>query len=364
MKRKRTEHRLRNFMGKFIPYAAIFLAVLGIAKVGTDTKNDPSYTSLDMVTMAANDYNVSAEQISALYVVANVSDSFDLASLDAVAGNYVTVSVMKDISQTSVDKIEKPSIVDTELARGGVTTHTVAEGETMLQIAARYGLTTDQIRWSNGLKNLNIAPGQVLWIPTTAGIVYVAKAGDTPESLAAKYGSSAEKIIAFNDLETQALSEGMRIALPGGVLPVRERPEYVAPVYSYTYAGSSSNRQNMNRVYENVTPGYGNRMIPGQCTYYAWWWRATHGKPLPEWLTGNANRWDNNLSGRWPIDGNPRPGDVFQTDSGSFGHVGIVLAVNGDGSLLVREMNYGNRSWVITESTIPASAVGSFKYIH
>lgn len=113
MKKKRTENRFKSFMGKILPYAAMFLVILGIAKIGSDMKTDMGSDSLNMNQMAANNYNVSADQLSELYVVANVSNSFDLASTETVAANYVIVSAMKEISQTTTDRLEKPSVVDT-----------------------------------------------------------------------------------------------------------------------------------------------------------------------------------------------------------------------------------------------------------
>ena len=65
------------------------------------------------------------------------------------------------------------------------------------------------------------------------------------------------------------------------------------------------------------------------------------------------------------MDRTPAVGAVFQTSMGYYGHVGIVLAVNSDGSLKVREMNFDGRGiGTLTEGIIPASAVGSFNYIH
>lgn len=375
MKRKRKEHKVRKFLGQAIPYLVVFLAIIGVAKVGIDTKAELDNGNLSMNAMAANDYNISADQLSTLYAVASLSNSFDLASVDTVASSYVVASAMKEISQTGTDKLEKPSLINTNISRG-VMTYTVREGETMAHIAFRFGLNTDQIRWSNGLKTTDINPGDLLRIPSTPGIVYTAKNGDTPESLASKYGSSAERIIAYNDLEGGSLAEGAQIVLPGGVLPETERPEYVAPVYNYnynynyTYAGSSAGRQNMSIIargfYAN-SPGNGS--YAGQCTWYAYYWRATDPRsqgPLPSGALGHAYSWAYTLrAAGYRVDNNPEVGAVFQTSSGGsgYGHVGVVLAVNGDGSVLVREMNLAG-TYVVTEGTIPASSARSFNYIH
>ena len=106
-------------------------------------------------------------------------------------------------------------------------------------------------------------------------------------------------------------------------------------------------------------------MTAGQCTWYAWWWRAKYGNPLPSGMKGNANVWDSVLRGYgYRVDRTPEVGAVFQTSAGWYGHVGIVVGINNDGSIVVREMNYGYRAYVVTESTIPANIVGNFNYIH
>ncbi len=372
MKKKRTEHKFRSFLGKFLPYVAVFLVILGIAKVGSDNKDLSGASNINVNVIMAADYVVTSDQMSELYIVANLSDSFNLASVDTVASNYVMLSVMKEISQTTTDKIEKPSLVNTSLSRG-VLTYTVGEGETMAGIAAKHGLTTDQVRWSNGLKTTAVTVGQVLKLPAVAGIVYTAKSGDTPDTLASKYSSSAEQIIAYNDLEGGALAEGAQILLPGGILPVTERPEYVAPVYNYTYSGSTSMRQsyrivtneyNLSAMYGNGNPG-----APGQCTWFAWWWRATDPRSLGRLPGGlsHARYWatTGSVLSMYRVDHTPEVGAVLQTTEGSwYGHVAVVTSINADGTITIREMNYLNRAFTVFESIIPASNVGRYNYIH
>lgn len=371
MRAKAKKPSLLGKMGRGVPYLLAAALVFGIAQYGSEDKNGSGDTSLNMNAMAANN-SVSADQLSELYVVASLSSSFSLASTDSVSNNYVAASVLKGISQTSTDKIEKPGYVPVSYSPG-IETYIVKDGETMQSIASKLSveyrtqLTTDLIRWSNNLKNTDVSVGQALSIPKTAGIIYSVKAGDTPESLAARYGAQADRIISYNNLEETGLVEGMSIVLPGGSLPLTERPEYV-PVYTYSYYGSTSDRKDMRVVYEPVTQGYGNRMAPGQCTYYAWWWRATSPYslgPLPAGLTGDAKYWANNARALgMRVDNTPEVGAVFQTTAGWYGHVGVVLRINDDGSLLVREMNYGYQAYKVTESTIPVNVVGNFTYIH
>ncbi len=347
---------------KFLPYILVSILTLGIVFLGSLDKRNAGL-SLSLDTFAADDYKISVDQLSELYVVADLSDALGLASASDVASNYVITNTMYNSGQTiSGGKPEKPNLVDVAASRG-VIEYTVADGDTMDTIAAKYGLTTDQIRWSNGLKTTDVAVGTVLYLPSKPGIVYTVKSGESVESIVEKYGSNVNELIALNDLEVSGVSEGMKILIKDGTLPEKERPEYVAPVvrtnytYTYTYLGSSSVRQNIEVVgyFYNLGGPYGR----GQCTQWAWYNR----QDLPSTL-GNANAWARNAAARgYVVDRTPSAGAIIQTTAGWYGHVGYVEAVNPDGSIIMSEMNYGVPYRVI-RSTIPASAVGNFNYIH
>lgn len=364
--RKHKKSQFKDGFGKILPYILVGGATLVLVFVGSlDKQNQDVNLSLD--TFVNNDYNVSVDQMQELYVVADLSDALGLASAADVASNYVVTTTMYDSGQTAslTGKLEKPSLTDVGASRG-VVEYTVAEGENIEVIAAKYGVSPDQIRWSNGLKTNDVGAGTVLYVPSYSGIVYTVKAGDTIESIVGKYGSSAEEIIALNDLEMSGISEGMRILIKDGSLPETERPEYVAPVrqtynysniYTYTYLGSSSGRENLEVIgyfYNLPTKWY----APGQCTQWAWYKR----QDLP--LLGNANAWARNAAAAgYVVNRTPSAGSIFQTSSGWYGHVGYVESVNGDGSITVTEMNYGV-PYRVTRSTIPAGSVGNFNYIH
>lgn len=340
---------------KILPYSLVGILTLVVVFLGSvDKQNGDTNLSLD--AFAADDYKISVDQLSELYVVADLSDALGLASASDVASNYVTTTTMYDSGQTSAGKLEKPNITDVPASRG-VIEYTVAEGETMDSIAAKYGVSTDQIRWSNGLKTTDVSAGTLLYIPSSAGIVYTVKSGDTVESIVAKYGGSADAIIALNDLEVSGITEGARILIKDGSLPETERPEYVPPrpvvartTYTYTYLGDTATRTNLvcNR-------GLG----AGQCTTWGWLKRPDLG-----FIKANASQWDNIArNAGLLVDHTPSAGAIFQTDSGWYGHVGYVESVNADGSINVSERNYSGCYGVLF-STIPASAVGRFNYIH
>lgn len=359
---RRRERTGFSWIKDLLPYVVAGGLVIGLVFWGSLDKQSGD-TTLSLDSFAANDYNISVDQLSELYVVADLSDALGLASASDVASNYMVTTTMYDSGQTSAGKLEKPNLTNIVVSRG-VIEHVVEEGENIDTIAAKYKVSADNIRWSNNLKTVDVAAGTVLSLPSTNGIVYTVKAGDTAESIAEKYGSTAEEIISLNDLELSGISEGAKIVVKGGSLPETERPEYVPPApvvqrrtYTYTYLGSTSERQNIQVV--GYFYGLGGPYGAGQCTQWAWYNR----KDLPSNL-GNANVWAARAAAMgYVVNRTPSAGAIFQTSSGWYGHVGYVESVNGDGSIVVTEMNYGVNYRVI-RSTIPASAVGNFNYIH
>lgn len=369
-KHKKFVRRLKAIL----PYFAAGAITLALVAFGSFDKQS-SGINLSLNAFAENDYKVSVDQMSAMYVVADISNALNLASAQDVASNYVIVTSMRNAGQSATSgKIEKPTITNFVVARG-VLEHVVAEGETMESIAAYYTskqgeqITTDQIRWSNGKKNTNIDVGEKLYIPSKSGIVYTVKSGDTLESIAEKYGSNVNEITILNSLELSGISEGMRIFIHNGTLPEKERPEYVPPrpvytyTYTYTYLGSTAQRQNIEVIgyFYNLGGPYGR----GQCTQWAWYKRELIGSPVPSnW--GNASSWASRAAaqGYTVLRGQPVAGAVFQSGGGWYGHVGYVEAVNADGSIVASEMNYNYVPYRAIRSIIPAATVANLNFIY
>lgn len=349
---------------QILPYILTAGFTIGLVAVGSINKS-ASGATLSLDSFAKSDYDISVDQLTEMYVVADLSDALNLASASDVASNYVVTTSMYDAGQTATGKLEKPSITNIEVSRG-VIEHVVQGGENAETIAAKYGISADQVRWSNNLKNNEIPVGTVLHLPSVPGIVYTVKAGDTVESIAAKYGSSAVEITALNDLEESGVAEGAMIIIKNGSLPENERPEYVAPrrssttysttTYRYSYLGSASDRQNIQVIYPRFTGAGG-----GQCVNWASYMRPD----LGALRLGNARDWARGAAAHgYSVNRTPSAGAIFQTSSGWYGHVGYVEAVNADGSITVTEMNYGYVPYRVIRATIPAGSVGNFNYIH
>jgi surface antigen len=65
------------------------------------------------------------------------------------------------------------------------------------------------------------------------------------------------------------------------------------------------------------------------------------------------------------INRTPALGALMQTSAGGggYGHVSVVVGMNSDGSIRVREMNYAGYN-IVSERTVSASEVPRYNFIH
>ncbi|MFO8060551.1 MAG: M23 family metallopeptidase [Bacillota bacterium] len=104
---------------------------------------------------------------------------------------------------------------------GGVSVshqHVVRPGDTLSQIAIRFGVSVNTLALTNGLSNPNlIRVGHVLRIPPTDGIYYEVAPGDTLWGISRRYGVDVHTIVQKNGLGGSSLIRpGELLFLPTG----------------------------------------------------------------------------------------------------------------------------------------------------
>ena len=115
-------------------------------------------------------------------------------------------------------------------ASSGEQTYTVKKGDTLSGIAAKYGTTYQKLASYNGIANPNsITVGQVIRIPGSGSAssggssnasggeqTYTVKKGDTLSGIAAKYGTTYQKLASYNGIANpNNISVGQVIKIPG-----------------------------------------------------------------------------------------------------------------------------------------------------
>ncbi|MFL5735124.1 MAG: LysM peptidoglycan-binding domain-containing protein, partial [Chloroflexia bacterium] len=106
------------------------------------------------------------------------------------------------------------------------TRYTVARGDTVESIAAKFKLMPETLMGSNGIYDSeeNLAPGRVLVVPPIDAMYYVAHKGDTLDSIAQAFQVDPSIISDYkgNGLGPDgAIKEGQPLLVPNGMMPER-----------------------------------------------------------------------------------------------------------------------------------------------
>ncbi|TMF99447.1 MAG: LysM peptidoglycan-binding domain-containing protein [Chloroflexi bacterium] len=256
-----------------------------------------------------------------------------------------------DVSMGRYSTIIKPvSIPTAATVNHKPFTYTVAAGENLGTIAAKYHVTVAEIRWSNS--NLystdTVATGDQILVPPVHGVVVVTKSSDTIDALATKYSVDPQTIIDFNRLRTTTLTPGTVLVIPGGTGGAFPPP----PALYQILRGASSASYQVKVLNCCLGPYVNNKFPVGWCTYYV----AT--KRNVTW-TGDAGYWYQNAAAQgYAVGPTPKVGAIMVTWESWAGHVAYVEAVNPDGSWVVSEMNWVAFD-VIDERTIKPGQLGS-----
>lgn len=275
-----------------------------------------------------------------------------LGPVNAEAVMVVEGGEYGDVSLGRYSTIIKPaSIPVAPLQSHKPFVYTVAAGENLKAIAARYHVTVADLRWSNTnlFSSESVSTGDQIIVPPVPGVVVTAKATDTVSGLATKYQVDPQTIIDFNRLRSTTLTAGMVLVIPGGIGGAFPPP----PALSQILAGTVSNVGFPVKVVGCCLGPYVNNKFPvGWCTYYV----AT--KRNVTW-TGDAGYWYQNAAAQgYAVGSTPKVGSIMVTWESWAGHVAYVEAVNPDGSWVVSEMNWVAFD-VIDERTIKPGQLGS-----
>ena len=315
-----------------------------------------SHATPSLKSLAARDAATSSavanplDQLSSADIAQTVAQLSGLPETTPITNQAQSHAADLAIASTHDSVVSKPQVVATALkSRADIQNYTAQAGDTVSSLAAKFGVTSDSIRWSNGLSGDSVTAGTALVIPPVNGIVYTVKAGDTPASLAARFDANQDQIIAYNDAEINGLAPGEQIIIPGAT----ENGGTTAAAISAS-AGSIGG----STFPWGSGPLYGfNGYDYGYCTWYV----ATQVAVPANW--GNASTWAYYaaLSG-WNVSRTPTVGSIAQTAdaAGGEGHVAIVTGVNSDGSISIKDMN-GLAGWGrVGTGTVSASAFQNF----
>lgn len=335
-------------------FAANVVMLIGVlAFVLRSPSVGPSQAANSLSSPDSTQATGALDSLSSADIAVNVAMMANMPEATSVANKADTVNAQLAVTAADDTVVAKPQVVATALkSYKDIQEYVTKKGDTIPKIAAKFNVTSDTIRWSNGLQGDNVKPGKTLLIPPVNGVAYVVKSGDTVKSIAAKFTASKEQVIADNDLEA---TSNLRV---GRILLIRDGAVAATPVARVASASAGFSWGGGGAVY-----GF-NGYDYGYCTWYVANRRAAAGNPIPSNL-GNASTWKAlALRAGFSVGTVPQAGAVIWTPPRDYyGHVGYVEKVYSDGSVLVSEMN--TKGWAVRSTRkLTAAEAARFSYIY
>jgi len=157
-------------------------------------------------------------------------------------GNSTPLAVIN-----SLPAPEQQVAATTTISLGSIL-YTIAEGENLFSLADKFNLEPQTILWANTDKlhdnPHNIKPGITLKIPSTDGLYYRWKTGDTIKTIADQFGVDPKVILNWPENITQIgisqesdIKPGVLLFIPGGKMPLQPAPTII-PQTTPTLEGS------------------------------------------------------------------------------------------------------------------------------
>ena len=136
-------------------------------------------------------------------------------SLWSIANKYnTTVSNLKSLNNLSSDVLQIGQVLNVpsnSVSMGN--TYTVKSGDSLWNVANRYGISVAELKSLNNLSSDVLQIGQVLNVPSSNN-VYIVKSGDSLWSIANRYGTSVSELKSLNNLSSNSLTIGQELILP------------------------------------------------------------------------------------------------------------------------------------------------------
>ncbi len=143
-------------------------------------------------------------------------------NLTAIARRHdLSVALLKQINNLRGNTIQPGQRLKLRPTPLDEAVHVVRSGESLSEIAQRYGLTTKKLKEINGLTSDVIASGRKLRLKQVASTVHIVERGDALWEIARSYGMTVAEIKQLNGLTSDRIYQGQELKLTGTVTTVR-----------------------------------------------------------------------------------------------------------------------------------------------
>lgn len=160
--------------------------------------------------------------VAMLALLAVVGGAF-LGPLPSLASPKETPALEVVAAQTTVQ-----TAIPQDRPRAETIEHTISSGETLSNVATKYNVSVETLKWANNLSSDKVNPGQTVKVLPVSGVQHKVANGETLESIAKKYSASSQAILdfPFNDIpDDLSLKVGQTLVVPDGRIPEAPKPK-------------------------------------------------------------------------------------------------------------------------------------------
>ncbi len=151
------------------------------------------------------------------------------------------------------------------VSSGKMTVYKVKKGDTLSEIAERFDISVNTIRWANNISGQKIRIGQKLDILPVTGVKHIVRRGDNLIKIARRYDAKLQDILVFNGISKKDILKQKEVLyIPNGI---------IKKSWSRSRSHSKSVRKSfslkMNRIYKSnrqAPLGYFIRPVVGPVT--------------------------------------------------------------------------------------------------
>lgn len=207
---------------------------------------------LTVAVLAIGSFNLPRQQLRARRYVAPAPPT-EVAPLEAggaaLDAPLPLAAAPLDTEQDAFIRAAVPHTIIPERPRIEIESYRVQPGDSVISIAAQFGLAPETVMWANGRLEDNpdlLRVGQELLILPVNGVYHQVGGNDTLETIASTYLTSVAAIINFPlnnlDPENPVIQPGQWLVVPGGTKPyVPKRVQiYSGPVPDSASTGSGA----------------------------------------------------------------------------------------------------------------------------
>jgi murein DD-endopeptidase MepM/ murein hydrolase activator NlpD len=170
----------------------------------------------------------------------------------------------------------------------GLRVHPVVTGETLLSIAADYGITPQTLAYNNAIKDAaEVRPGQSLVVPPIDAAIHVVRDGETVAQIAASFGADPDTVRTVNSVafEPADVTAGRVLLVPvpegrypGFRLVVRDAPRVFAPRIRWPTDGIVTQLFSQGHTGIDIAAPYGSAVVASDSgTVTGVGWRGSGG---------------------------------------------------------------------------------------